>query len=260
MIFMTDADREKRYTYAVARNIAEIREREGLTIEQFARRCDGVAGEPGRFKPNTLQALFAGKRKNITAYELAVFSKALGVPLVALLAPILNGGSFASVAHKDVSSFHAWQRVTGIGLRLGDSITSFEVAHENDQIVAFANSINELRTCIYASGYLHADYHGGVTVMEEHDVLERTAVVALTTCRYLLSGFDRRGFSVDEDDIAIKWCRALDPKELTISVMTELGWAEMTAGDIGEPVRHVVLEPIDAKEREERAAAADSAE
>lgn len=79
---------ETRRTKQIARAILRAKNKRSLTTEQLAERCSKFLGEPGAVKTATLNGLFAGKRKAISATELTMFAKMLGVPSVDLLYPL----------------------------------------------------------------------------------------------------------------------------------------------------------------------------
>ncbi|GGD83128.1 helix-turn-helix domain-containing protein [Microbacterium murale] len=220
---MTEDDWEKRYTAAIARNITSIREHSGMTLNQFADACDRMVGIPGSFRANTMQALFAGKRKNIAAAELAVFAKVLGVPIVALLVPVLDGGNMANVLRGEVDTLAAWHEAVGSGTPASSSETSARVVHALDEFASFDRALAEFRNVTFATAFLHSDYAGNVTVQDSPEALLGQAIVALTECRHFLKGFDERGVTVDEADPVIKWCRQLNPKYLTFETLSEYG-------------------------------------
>lgn len=80
-------DWEVRLTKAIIRNISWLKDEQGITTEQLARRCDEFLGTSGATKTSTLNGLFAGKRKTISVPEVIMFATALSVPVMALLAP-----------------------------------------------------------------------------------------------------------------------------------------------------------------------------
>lgn len=79
-------DWEVRLTKTVIRNIAMLKDEQGITTEQLARRCNEFLGESDAIKTSTLNGLFAGKRKAISVPEMVMFATALGVPVISLLA------------------------------------------------------------------------------------------------------------------------------------------------------------------------------
>ncbi|TFD80303.1 hypothetical protein E3T54_03485 [Cryobacterium sp. Sr8] len=102
-------DWEVRFTKQVVRNVARYRDLRGLTTEQLAAGCSEVFGEPGKVKGNTLNGLFAGKRKNIGIAELLVFAQALNVPPIALVLPMDNSDVVISPKQFGAASaFHAY--------------------------------------------------------------------------------------------------------------------------------------------------------
>lgn len=87
--FSSDAlpgdDWETRRTKEIIRNISLLKEMQGFTTEELRKRCNAFLSEPDRIKVSTLNGLFAGKRKTISATEVEMFASALDVPLQAVL-------------------------------------------------------------------------------------------------------------------------------------------------------------------------------
>lgn len=82
---LPDDDWETSLTKRIARNIARAKDEVGLTTEQLAALCSTFLGKQGAVKATTLNGLFAGKRKSVSAAELVMFSACLDVPVLALL-------------------------------------------------------------------------------------------------------------------------------------------------------------------------------
>ena len=78
-------DWETRYTKSIIRNMVKIKDLQGFTTQDLVDRCNQFLGEENKIKLATLNGLFAGKRKSITAAELQMFASALDVPLLTLL-------------------------------------------------------------------------------------------------------------------------------------------------------------------------------
>lgn len=217
---MTADEWETRYTRVIVRNLSKLRENAGYTIEQFARRCDEVVGEPGRFKPNTLQALFAGKRKNVSISEAEVFAEALRIPLAAILVPIATGESLPTPRGDHRSAFGAWQHLTGEGMTSSTDAAA-EVFHELGGVSSFGRALSDLRSDLFAFRYFDPDYAGAVKVITPRGVLLEQVRGALRLCSASLRQFDRAGFTVDEDDPLVLWARHTNADYLTEEALVD---------------------------------------
>ncbi|WP_144797730.1 hypothetical protein [Microbacterium paludicola] len=198
------------FTQVIVRNIAAAREDAGLTIEQFARRCDEVVGEPGRFKSNTMQGLFAGKRKNVTYAELIVFATALDLKLESLLLPVLTGELLPLPDGRELTVLEAWTHVSEVADKeAGERTTRIPKARVRSRLVRrAARQQAELYKTLRALG-------GLVLETSYSEPLITRARFGVTVCQNDLRELDRVGIQVNESDPIIAWCRSVDPDSLS---------------------------------------------
>jgi transcriptional regulator with XRE-family HTH domain len=104
-------DWEIRFTKQIVRTIARYRDLRGLTTEQLAARCSEAYGEPGKVKGNTLNGLFAGKRKSIGVAEILIFAQALEVTPIFLMLPIAGGDEVEIQPGEKVHAYEAYRRM-----------------------------------------------------------------------------------------------------------------------------------------------------
>ncbi|GGH45009.1 helix-turn-helix domain-containing protein [Microbacterium album] len=211
---MVDGDWENDFTRAVARNLAALREAQGLTIEAFARRCDEVVGVDGRFKPNTLQALFSGKRKGVTATELFVFAEALHVPILALLIPMGGNRGMPLPSGSMESAQMMWQRLTGYGMTAAEDEAKL-VYYELHELAEFVSDLSDLRSQIISFFYSDTEPGGSIQVLATRGVLLEQVRSLMKSCREALRSLERSGISFDRHDPLIAWCLAHRPELLT---------------------------------------------
>lgn len=107
-------DWEVRFTKQIVRTIAHYRDLRGLTTEQLAVKCSEAYGEPGKVKGNTLNGLFAGKRKSIGVAELLVFARALEVPPIFLFLPMATGEEVEISPDDKIYAYSAYTYVTAL--------------------------------------------------------------------------------------------------------------------------------------------------
>ncbi|MDJ0337621.1 helix-turn-helix transcriptional regulator [Cryobacterium sp. PH31-O1] len=107
-------DWEVRFTKGIVRTIAHYRDLRGLTTEQLAAKCSEALGEPGKIKGNTLNGLFAGKRKSIGMAEMLVFARALDVPPIFLMLPMATGDDVEIGPGESIHAYAAYCYVTAV--------------------------------------------------------------------------------------------------------------------------------------------------
>lgn len=214
---MTSEEWEQAFTAAVVATVSRMRIDAGLTIEQFARECDRVVGDSGRFKPNTMQALFAGKRKSVTTSELVVFAGALDVPLLSLLIP--DGSQrLPAPGGSQLAPLDVWTLAVGTG-QSSPSEHGAYARHELDVLGELARTVTELRSSLSAYYYLDQQNEGTIKVGTPRVALVEEIRGALRDCKVALSSQpDLAG----HEDPVIEWARHANPSRLTDETLTAI--------------------------------------
>lgn len=221
---------EKAFTHVIVRNLAAVRDDVGLTIDQLAKRCDEVVGEAGRFKPNTLQGLFAGKRKNVTYAELVVFAQALGLPVAALLVPVLTSEPVPMPGGSELTPTEWWAELalsTTRSITGGGGMKSGRRAQWASVVVRdAARDIEDLRTALDLyrdrEGLAEEDPTFRVDILVER--VRRDVVRAQASLRLL----ETYSIDINPNDPVIEWVQGVDAVNLTSADIAAA--ADWTAG------------------------------
>jgi transcriptional regulator with XRE-family HTH domain len=217
---MTADEWESAFTQVIVRNLAAAREDAGLTIEQFAGRCDAVVGEKGRFKPNTLQGLFAGKRKNLSYAELAVFAAALDLRLESLLIPVLTGELVPLPDGRQLTPIEMWAYISEVaakptyGTPAGEKIPKARVRSRLIRRAAQQHKELSQSLSFLSSDISHPEY-------AERSLAR--ARLGVQVCRADLDELDRGHIPVDESDPLTRFLRTVDLEFLTDDELLAIG-------------------------------------
>jgi hypothetical protein len=214
---LPDDDWEARFTKAIVRNLARLRAYAGMTIDEFATACDEVAGEPGRFKANTLQGLFAGKRKTIALSELVIFAEALRVPLIALLVPVVEPEAIEWTPRRRTVPIGIWDLVTGfIGAGSEEPNEMSEVVQHFFDLIKFQRdarkqAMNGAFTLAYNS-----DPNTSFKLVGSVEVVLERFRGSARQYQSWTSELEKIGIAEQSDDEIAAWLKYVDPETVTI--------------------------------------------
>lgn len=211
MRFMTASTWESDFTAVLVRNIAAVRADVGMTIEAFATRCNEVVGEPDRFKPNTLQGLFAGKRKNLSVAELVVFAEVLGLPIASMLIPAITNEKVPMPNGDSLSPIEWWEKIAldtthGVAAPMGFD-SGRKSFHSTIAVKEAAENLKRLRASfgLYRARQELLKEGDAPDFTEEYiaNAIRRDLVLVQNSLRML----DRYGIELNLDDPLLPWVR-----------------------------------------------------
>lgn len=218
---------EVRRTKQIVRAIIVAKQAKKWTTEELAERCNRFLDEPGAVKVSTLNGLFAGKRKTITATELEMFASVLHVDLLSLMYPV---GEPVEVGPRGVMvSSEALVKIVLADIHLADNVILFEISRTQNLLDLRRGAHELLNEAVGAIGSLR---RLGLENPESQYKIDSLRW-KLQSVQRLVKAIDKGGDSAsDLIPGEIAWMLTIDPERLSADLVLS-GEKFLTAWSVG---------------------------